>query len=235
MFSNVNRFYTVLGLQANASLAELKAAYHRLAKLNHPDLFPDSQRQQQQLKMMRINEAYMHVMADLVGDTAARAGTHDRSETGQSTHGRDPAAEFFRRWDERARPGPPSDSRSLGSPRDPAYSYYKAGFRYYNLGATELSRKEAPKIRRYLVTTGTADGYILRLALRALHYFERAYSYFLVVVEQYGDSPWSHDARYKLRRLEKFSSIYQRICENLSRRSSTSRSSFSIVSGADPS
>lgn len=37
------------------------------------------------------------------------------------------------------------------------------------------------------------------------------------------------------RRLERFSAIYQRICENLSRRSSMRRSSFSIVRGADPS
>jgi hypothetical protein len=55
------------------------------------------------------------------------------------------------------------------------------------------------------------------------------------VVDRYGESPWSHDARWKLRKLEKFSTIYQRICENLSRRSSTSRSSFSMVNGADPS
>lgn len=225
----MNRFYAVLGLTDTANLADLKAAYHTLAKRNHPDLFPDSERQKQQLRMMRINEAYMRVMADLVGGVGSpRPGPSASVRTA-------PSAEFFRRWRQRAEPVPNSDSRALGSPRDPAYSYYKAGFRYYNLGATELSRKEAPKIRRYLMTTGTADGYILRLALRALHYFERAYSYFLVVAEEYADSPWSHDARSKLRRLEKFSAIYQRICENLSRRSSTSRSSFSMVSGAEPS
>mgnify|MGYP001040421335 CR=1 FL=1 len=229
----MNRFHAILELNPDTTLSELKAAYHRLAKRNHPDLFPDERRQQQQLKMMRINEAYMHVMAELVSATPAVPAAP--ATRGDAPQGGSASTEFFRRWDCRARPGPESASREVGALRDPAYSYYKAGFRYYNLGATELSRKEAPKIRRYLITTGTADGYILRLALRALHYFERAYSYFLVVVEQYGDSPWSHDARYKLRRLEKFSTIYQRICENLSRRSSTSRSSFSIVSGADPS
>ncbi len=200
---SMNRHCVLLGLTEDPSLSDLKTAYHRLAKRNHPDLFPDAERRQQQLKMMRINEAYMSVMSEVVGESSgASPRTVDRD-------------------DRVATPEPSSDSHVLGLPRDPAYSYYKAGFRYYNLGATELFRKEASKIRRYLITTGTADGYILRLALRALHYFERSYSYFLVVVDQYGDSPWSHDARYKLRRLEKFSAIYQRICENLSRRSST--------------
>ncbi len=202
----MNRHYTLLGLTESPSLSDLKAAYHRLAKRNHPDLFPDAERRRQQLRMMRVNEAYMSVMSDVVtrsqGESSANPGAVDSD-------------------DRVATPEPSSDSRAVGTPRDPAYSYYKAGFRYYNLGATELFRKEASKIRRYLITTGTADGYILRLALRALHYFERSYSYFLVVVDQYEESPWSHDARYKLRRLEKFSAIYQRICENLAHRSST--------------
>ncbi len=232
----MNRHYALLGLTRNSSLSDLKSAFHRLAKRNHPDLFPDAERRRQQLKMMRINEAYMSVMSDIVGD-GAQPGVADpgpRPANGDQVSTDLNPEQFFRAWREKARPGEPSDSRAIGTPRDPAYSYYKAGFRYYNLGATELFHKDASKIRRYLITTGTADGYILRLALRALHYFERSYSYFLVVVDQYGDSPWSHDARYKLRRLEKFNSIYQRICENLSRRSSRSRSSFSGVSGAEP-
>ena len=256
----MNRHCALLGLTSTPSLADLKGAYHRLAKRNHPDLFPDSERRRQQLKMMRINEAYMSVMSELVGGSrtdgdqpvgdprrgrgvprgghaaeSANVSGGSANPDGRRTTSSAAENQFFGEWAEKARPGPKSDSRSVGTPRDPAYSYYKAGFRYYNLGATELSRKEAPKIRRYLATTGTADGYILRLALRALHYFERSYSYFLVVVDQYPDSAWYHDAKYKLRRLEKFSAIYQRICENLSRRSSTSRSSFSTVSGADPS
>jgi len=262
--SRVDRYLAILGLGPDATIAELRTAYRGLAKRNHPDLFPDEQRARKQLRMMRVNEAYMLALAGLAerdgaaradGDTeragdAERAGADGRGPVGREPGRREtprPASDggradraateeaFSGAWAVKARPGAPSGSRTVGFPRDPAYVYYKQGFRYYNLGATELFRKEASKVRRSLMTEGTADGYILRLALRALHYFERSCSYFLVVVERYPASPWAADARWKLRRLEKFSSVYQRICENLSRRSSTRRSSFSIVSGADPS
>lgn len=237
--------YSLLELEPGCSIADARAAYRRLAKRNHPDLAPDAERPRRQLQMMRINEAYMAVTADLT-DAAGGATSCAADASGGSEHPsprdqrrsadrRDAETQFTAAWARKTRPGVPSASTSVGALRDPAYAYYKQGFRYFNLGATELSRKEAPKLRRYLATEGTADGYILRLALRALHYFERSYSYFLVVVERYPTSPWYADARWKLRRLEKFSAIYQRICENLSRRSSTRRSSFSMVRGADPS
>ena len=217
-----DRYLAILGLGPGATLADVRTAYRRLAKRNHPDLFPDGQRARQQLRMMRVNEAYL----------AALAGVSGRGDT---RPGSDGAESFRRARADTTRSAAPGPERSVGFLRDPAYVYYKQGFRYYNLGATELFRKEASRVRRSLMTEGSADAYILRLALRAVHYFERSYRYFLVVVESYPLSPWAADARWKLRRLAKFSSVYQRICENLSRRSSTRRSSFSIVSGADPS
>ncbi|MFW6289106.1 MAG: DnaJ domain-containing protein [Spirochaetota bacterium] len=230
------RCFAILGLGANASLEEVRASYRRLAKRNHPDLFPDEQRARQQLKMMRVNEAYMIALAELADRRPTAAGREATRDRSSRPTGSPPDFEtFFASWKQKARPGAPSPDRSVGALRDPAYAYYKQGFRCFNLGSTELARKEAHKLRLALVTEGSADGYILRLALRALHYFERSYSYFLVVVDRYPGSPWAPDARLKLRRLEKFSLVYQRICENLSRRSSTRRSSFSIVRGADPS
>lgn len=266
-----SRHYTILGVSADAELADVRAAYRALAKRNHPDLFPDAERSKQQLRMMRVNEAYMAVLADLAERSGGRgevpdsgssprrpaaAGGRRHADAGMEgrgpggPRGGDSRAAFFNAWEEKAKPHDPSPVTAVGELRDPAYAYYKQGFRFYNLGSTELIRKEAPRLRRDLLkerSIAAYDAYVLRFALRALHYFERAYSYFLVVVERYPSSPWSADARWKLRRLEKFSAIYQRICENLSRRSSgqaperelrrssTSRSSFSIVRGADPS
>jgi hypothetical protein len=240
-----SRFYRILGLTHGCSLADAKRAYHASAKRNHPDLFPDSKRQRQQLAMIRINEAYMAVVADLSAASSRGAETEPPRSGGgdpgvgsaaaETPNARGNAEPFFAAWKQKAQRGPVSTSTEIGQLRDPAYAYYKAGFTYYNRGATELYRKEGKQLRRFLLEGGSFDAYVLRLVIRALHFFERSYSYFLVVIEQYPESPWYADSRWKLYRLERYNTIYQRICENLARRSSTKRSSFSIVNGADPS
>ncbi|MBW4423720.1 MAG: dynamin family protein [Nostoc desertorum CM1-VF14] len=56
----ITRAYSILGLQANASLAEVKQAYRTLVKKWHPDLFigkPQLLKQAQE-KMHLVNEAY---------------------------------------------------------------------------------------------------------------------------------------------------------------------------------
>ncbi|MFW9257995.1 dynamin family protein [Nostoc sp. CALU 546] len=56
----ITRAYSILGLQTNASLAEVKQAYRTLVKKWHPDLFvnqPQLQKQAQE-KMHLVNEAY---------------------------------------------------------------------------------------------------------------------------------------------------------------------------------
>ncbi|MEH2372439.1 dynamin family protein [Nostoc sp.] len=56
----ITRAYSILGLQANASLAEVKLAYRTLVKKWHPDLFVNQPQllKQAQEKMHLLNEAY---------------------------------------------------------------------------------------------------------------------------------------------------------------------------------
>ena len=49
-------YYEVLGLQKGASAEEIKKAYRRLAKENHPDLHPGDKACEERFK--EINEAY---------------------------------------------------------------------------------------------------------------------------------------------------------------------------------
>jgi replication fork clamp-binding protein CrfC len=56
----ITRAYSILGLQTNASLAEVKQAYRTLVKKWHPDLFVNQPQllKQAQEKMLLVNEAY---------------------------------------------------------------------------------------------------------------------------------------------------------------------------------
>ncbi|MBC1240224.1 dynamin family protein [Nostoc sp. 2RC] len=56
----INHAYSILGLESNASLTEVKQAYRTLVKKWHPDLFVGKPQQQKQAeeKMHLLNEAY---------------------------------------------------------------------------------------------------------------------------------------------------------------------------------
>jgi len=106
---------------------------------------------------------------------------------------------------------------SVAPHRDPAYAYYKQGFINFSLaihGVAEINRRIAagrvPRLlRRYVAADDIASSLAL---LRAAH------GYFARVAEEHPASVWSADARAKLRRIERFTSIYRRILTNLKRK-----------------
>ncbi|WP_341901216.1 J domain-containing protein [Fluviicola taffensis] len=64
-FSRKESFYTILGLEMNASMEEVKATYRRLVKLTHPDRFmnesPEVQKQMSE-KFQEIQIAYESIV-----------------------------------------------------------------------------------------------------------------------------------------------------------------------------
>lgn len=56
-------YYEVLGLSKNASAAEIKSAYRRLAREHHPDMVAESDKKTAEEKFKEINEAYQ-VLSD---------------------------------------------------------------------------------------------------------------------------------------------------------------------------
>ena len=60
--ASLEPYYAVLGVEKDASIEEIKRAYHELAMQHHPDLPKNADRKEEcEAKMMEINEAYEKV------------------------------------------------------------------------------------------------------------------------------------------------------------------------------
>lgn len=188
-------FYELLKVSSDASLAEVKAAYYRAAKSNHPDLFPERERKRFEMRMMQINAAYLAIICE-------------RSE---SPHEAAPPPVA----DEPVEPVRDASTTDLGYLRDPAYTYYKLGFKYFSEGRRTLSKHNFSGAQRIDFSTENID--VLKLAVAALHHFHKAYGCFEKVSSEYSQSVWAKDAAVKIYYLNRYNAIYQRICDNLSK------------------
>jgi curved DNA-binding protein CbpA len=195
-------YYELLGMAPGSSMEELKAAYHAAAKQNHPDLYPEAERERYALRMMQINEAYMAIACDL----AERSGDDNRPD------GR------YREPDQHREAAEP-ETQAVGPLKDPAYTYYKLGFRYFSEGRRTFFKRYGPGRRRIDFTTENID--VLRLAAISLHYFHKAYVCFQKVAHEHATSVWARDSEVKIYYLNRYNVIYQRICNNLSKKIAT--------------
>jgi hypothetical protein len=194
-FVAVNRYYKILEIEPGVPLERVKDAYYRAAKKNHPDLFPEEKRHAQQLLMMKINEAYLTIVSQ-------------RSE-GDGRHGGKVRAASSSNI---SRPLPGS-SKAVGSLKDPAYTYYKLGFSYYTAGRKAFFDRYKPQNDRLHYMVDNQE--ILLLAISCLKFYEKSYTYFLRVVEDYPESIWYRDTLAKMYYLERYNAIYHRICTSL--------------------
>ncbi len=101
-------YYEVLSIKPGSNIEEVKKAYHKLVKKNHPDLFPDDQKHLQELKMIQIIEAYSRLTDEF---------KFDWNEIKDDSMG----------WEYK-----PSSPFEVGFHRDVEYAYYKQGFTNYS-------------------------------------------------------------------------------------------------------
>jgi hypothetical protein len=245
-------FWRELGLEPGADRRQIKRAYWKLARKNHPDFFPDERKAIQELKMIALNEAYACLMGTLrgAGGTAFRhsaagstaSGNHstgfhtpgsttfrDHSPGGSATSysasggsaagssGAEGGLRFDTSWSGPGATGvaePMSDRTDLGFHKDPSYAYYKQGFVHFSRAIHGIEALYQSLSQRRVVHFKPRDDAYQRFA-DGLVELRRAHEYFSRVVQEFEGSIWKHDARMKLRRIERFTGLYRRILGNL--------------------
>ncbi len=192
-------YYKILNVKPESSLDEIRSSYRRLAKANHPDLFPKEDRHSQELKMMEINQAYMSLLS-----------WYNDGYTSPGAQMSSPAADQEEKQDEEK-----VISTEVGHLKDPSYTYYKLGFHYYST-ALEIFNSRFKLRRDGGSRRAVSNEKLLELAILSIRYFRKSYEYFLTVVNEYPDSIWTSDSEFRLNKLSKFNVLYQKICENIS-------------------
>jgi hypothetical protein len=191
-------FWELFGLQPGSARQELRRAYRRLARENHPDLYPEDQKPFQELKMSALNEAYRFLLEEGGGEEAppepegqglqqAPASSQERDES--------PAAE-------------------VGFHHEPAYAYYKQGFVHYSRALHGIEALYQSIARYHRIHFNPRDDAYDRFT-GSLSELRQAHGYFSRVAEEHAESIWAHDAQAKLARIERFSDLYRRILRNL--------------------
>ena len=168
---------------------EIKKNYKALIKENHPDLFPEQNRYEQNLITMEINEAYLNILNN---------NPKKASWSGQDENNKDQYKKTY--------PG-------TINYKDPAFAFYKAGCDHFYKGRDIFKRD------RYLLKNTDkclhTDSKVLEAAMSALNEFIVSFRYFKIVKDRYYQSEWCNDAVDKLDELSRFNDRYSKIISNM--------------------
>jgi curved DNA-binding protein CbpA len=232
---NDNFFWRELGLEPGADRKQIKRAYWQLARQHHPDFFPEARKAIQELKMIALNEAYAYLMGALRVEGYGAAGLHAAGSAASRNSRESPYSDrrhsqpggdgqagsrdlgFDTSWSGPGATGvaePAADRTDLGFHKDPSYAYYKQGFVHFSRAIHGIEALYQSLSQRRVVHFKPRDDAYQRFA-EGLVELRRAHEYFSRVVQEFDSSIWKHDARMKLRRIERFTGLYRRILGNL--------------------
>ena len=167
---------------------------------NHPDRFPPDRKPRQELRIIALNEAYAALMALSRDPWIAASGPEGAGESAAAATGSP------------RQPAPASSA--VGPHRDPAYAYYKQGFLSFSLAVHGIAERDSRVASARQPSFTPRYEAVLDVA-GSIGLLADAHRYFTRVVERHPDSVWAADASLKLRRIERFTSLYRKILSNL--------------------
>ncbi len=194
MENDLSLYYKVLGISGNAGLKEIKAAYRSRVRKFHPDLPENRNILNNHLRLIQLNLAYNSLKLRFQSSGAPRPPQEEQQASsevfGEAISGK-------------------RDSLTLY--KDPAYSYYKRGHRYYSqINPSRwifLQEKGLDELRS---SENWTDEVIRRIE-ETIDFFPKAYYYFSIVVGDYPHCSWFADAKEKMRKIEILTPIYMKI------------------------
>ena len=192
-------FRELLGVKPGAGKTDIKRAFHRLVRKNHPDCYPEEQKALQEMKMIALNEAYSYLIeaADQEQGRREYSGCLDRT------------AGVYRAGTAGEEAAPPD---AVGQHKDPAYAYYKQGFVHYSRALHGI------EALHHVITFKKASFKprmtVYQRFLKSLTFLSKAHGYFTRVTDEFPQSMWCRDANIKLRRIERFNVLYRKIISN---------------------
>ena len=190
-------YYDILKIKKNASETEIKKAFRKQVKKNHPDLFSEDKKTFQTLILTQIIEAY-----NKLSDSELKY-----------THGEITENSSYK-----------TDSFILNNHAVAAHK--NADYIYYKMGIKDLKKAQKStasrvflfmdkKLNIRLQSNTAEDKEIIKHYISSLRYLRKADSFFTKVIEKFPKSIWVNDSKNKLLKIESLYTRYQTIINNL--------------------
>lgn len=190
-------YYEQLELTRSASEEEIRKAYRKKVRENHPDLFTDEQEKEyKKEKMILLNEAYKLLL---------NACKSEEKESEPITI--NDLLSSIKPFDNTI---PVSDSKTIAKHKDESYVYYKQGFVHFSNAVNGIMR-----IKQRSKSITANDSSSLKRFNESLKYLQQSERYFNRVVTDFKDSIWYKDSMFKLRKIDRFYQLYKIIIKNI--------------------
>lgn len=179
--------YSILGITETNDISIIKKAFRKRVKELHPDVLNETTEINNHYIFVEVCNAYERLNKNTKINKNTRSSEPLKSElkTGIEKH------------------------------KDPSYVYYKTACKHY-----ELVHPNQWNLDKTITINGKTDDEnklqkdTMEKVKELVSLFPRSYYYFSIIVHEYPDSVWVHDAKEKMELIEKRMKTYKKIIES---------------------